>query len=205
MNKNISNAYNITTTLLNSKIPLYTLISADLDFKNYSITNINILNATTLNSTTINNSGTLNVTGVSTFGDQIKLNAENYLNQIVMKDTKNTTWGDAIGFITIGGNTGGSHMTLGHVGTTGDENGMFVYPPNQNIILLASNPNNYVKLFGSNGEFLVNSGILRAGLITQDTSISCYAQYSQTTATSLAVPFNPAQQVVFFLITEQLY
>lgn len=155
--------------------------------------------------------------GTRTFTtSKIKLDAPSTQNQLQLTDTANTTWGDAIGFTTVRGAQGGTHSVMGHYGATADENGLIVYPPNQNITLQTGSK--LVRLYGSTGELRINDGALNmtnhdiinaarvladstaitttldVGGVRQDTRLSCFGQLirsADVTPYSVSVPNTP--------------
>jgi hypothetical protein len=193
-NTAIVNSLSKNTTLPGTSISVLSTLDLKTNNNIIGVQNIetkDLKTTGTITSAIINNSGTVDITGETTLRNKLKLNAPNFLNQIEMTDNLNTVWGDAIGFISIAGAVGGAHMTMGSYGTTADENGIIVNPPNQNITLQTNTQ--YARLY-SNGEFKVGSGVFRVGDVIQDSKLTAYGQFKQVVSgapTVLAVPLTP--------------
>jgi hypothetical protein len=215
----IINVGNLGASSLNGLTPMYNASIANLDMKNYNINNVNMLNTGTLQSNVggtpiiINETlttksilpgvGSYNIgsdtdpyenitanalftTAVSAFPGYTEVIINNDLNLDNFKKIKKafsveTKYLDARV-------TGTTIEVLSDLNLSSKN---ITNVNNLNTTTLGSTTIN-------NSGNLTTDGTLRAGTILQDTSISCYAQYTQTLSTVLAVPLTPTNLVVIF-------
>lgn len=210
----IINVGNLGASSLNGLTPMYNASIANLDMKNYNINNVNILNTGTLQSNVGGTPIIINETlttksilpGVGSYNigsdtdpyENITANAlfttavsafPGYTEVIVNNDLNLDNFKKIKKAFSVETKYLDARVTGTTIEVLSDLN-----LSTKNILNVGTLGSTTINNSGN----LTTDGTLRAGTILQDTSISCYAQYTQTLSTVLAVPLTPTNLVVIF-------
>jgi len=217
LGNNVVGVGDLSVSTLNGKTPVYNPAITDLDMKSYNIGNAGRLNVTTLQS---------NATGVApiiiedtlrtqslipdTMGFRNIGSATDPYDNITANTVSSTALSAPTGYTQVivnnDLNLDNTHKVKG-VGTVESKNIDAVVNGGTLNVLCNLDLKTTKNIVGvgtlssttiNNSLNLTTGGIFRAGTILQDTSLSCYAQYTQTVSTSLSVPLTPTNLVLVF-------